>query len=124
VLLTEVVSYLARCRIALAALAEFERRQGNADRASEVEHVYVSLNDIRQRFGLDVDDAHAHWRNLRCEGESRKCRSHDCGFADLTLTMCVIRCRSYLPHGIPARTVCRLAPGLGLVVYYWIGVQG
>ena len=77
VLLTEVVSYLARCRIALAALAEFERRQGNADRASEVEHVYVSLNDIRQRFGLDVDDAHTRWRNLRCEGESRKCRSHD-----------------------------------------------
>ena len=76
-LLTEVVSYLAGCRIALAALAEFERRQGNADRASEVEHVYVSLNDIRQRFGLDVDDAHTHWRNLRCEGESRKCRSHD-----------------------------------------------
>jgi hypothetical protein len=76
-LLTEIVSYLARCRIALAALAEFERRQGNTDRASEVEHVYLSLNDIRQRFGLDVDDAHTHWRNLSCKGESGKCRPHD-----------------------------------------------
>lgn len=76
-LLTDIVSYLARCRIALAALAEFERRQGNADRASEVEHFYLSLDDIRQRFGLDVDDAHAHWRNLRCKGESGTCRSLD-----------------------------------------------
>jgi hypothetical protein len=58
-LLADVVSHLARCRIALSALADFERRQRNIDRAGEVEDIYLSLDYIKQRFGIESDDAHA-----------------------------------------------------------------
>src|SRR5208282_1999430 len=71
-LLADVVSHLARCRIALSALADFERRQRNIDRAGEVEDIYLSLDYIKQRFGIESDDAHAQWSNLRRKGESRQ----------------------------------------------------
>jgi len=72
VLLTDVVSYLARYQIALAKLADFERRQENAERASDLEGIYLSLDNTKQQFGIDADDAHARWRNLLRLGESEQ----------------------------------------------------
>ncbi|SRR5271157_119614 len=71
VLLTNVASHLARYRIALKALADFERRQQNAARAAALKGIYLSLDDTNQRFGIDADDAHARWVNLRQLSESR-----------------------------------------------------
>jgi hypothetical protein len=64
-LLTDVVSYLARYQIALKALADFERRQGNPNRVADLKDIYHSLDSTKQQFGIDVDDAHAQWVNLR-----------------------------------------------------------
>jgi hypothetical protein len=64
VLLTEIVSHLARYRIALAKLAELERRQGNPVRAGDLEDFHRSVASVTDQFGIDADDAHAQWRNL------------------------------------------------------------
>jgi hypothetical protein len=64
VLLTDIVSHHARYRIALAKLAEFERRQGNPVRADDLEDFYLSAASVNEQFGIDADDAHAQWRNL------------------------------------------------------------
>ncbi|SRR5208337_3915303 len=74
VFLTDVVSHLARYRIALAALADFERRHENAERAADVDDIYLSLDNVKQQFGIDADDAHARWVNLRRLNESEKRR--------------------------------------------------
>jgi hypothetical protein len=82
-LLADVVFRLARYRIALSALADFERRRGNVDGAGEIEHIYLLLDDIKRRFGIESDDAHARWRNLRQEDEPRPWRSSGRGIVDL-----------------------------------------
>lgn len=75
VLLTDVVSRLAKYRISLASLAEFERRHENAERAAEVEDAYLSLDNTKKQFGIDADDAHARWVNLCRLSESEQCGS-------------------------------------------------
>jgi len=74
VLVTDVVSHLARYRIALKALADFERRHENVERADDLEDIHLSLDDAKQQFGIDADDAHAGWVNLRRLSESEQCR--------------------------------------------------
>ncbi|GAB4900672.1 MULTISPECIES: hypothetical protein [Mycobacterium] len=69
-LLTNVVSHLARYQLALKALADFERRQENPDRAADLKDIYHSLDSTKQQFGIDADDAHAEWVNLRQLSES------------------------------------------------------
>ena len=69
-LLTDVVSQLARYQIALAALVGFERRQENPERAVDLKDIYHSLDSAKQQFGIDADDAHAQWVNLRRLSES------------------------------------------------------
>jgi hypothetical protein len=71
VLLTNVASHLARYRIALKALADFERRHQNVARAATLKDIFLSLDDTNQRFGIDADDAHARWVNLRRLSESQ-----------------------------------------------------
>jgi hypothetical protein len=69
-LLTDVVCHLARYQIALTALADFERRQANPERAADLKDIYHSLDSTKQQFGIDADDAHAQWVNLRQLSES------------------------------------------------------
>ena len=69
-LLTDVVSHLARYQIALKALADFERRQGNPNRVADLKDIYHSLDSTKQQFGIEADDAHSHWVNLRQLRES------------------------------------------------------
>jgi hypothetical protein len=69
-LLTDVVSHLARYQIALKALADFEGRQENPERAADLKDIYHSLDRPKQQFGIDADDAHAQWVNLRPLSES------------------------------------------------------
>lgn len=64
VLLTDIVFHHTRYRLALAKLADFERRQGNPVRASDLEDFYLSATSINEQFGIDADDAHAQWHNL------------------------------------------------------------
>ena len=73
-LVTDVVSHLARYRIALKALADFERRHENVERADDLEDIHLSLDDAKQQFGIDADDAHAGWVDLRRLSESEQCR--------------------------------------------------
>ena len=74
-LLTDIVCHLARYRIALAKLAEFEHRQRNPVRAGDLEDVYLSAAGINEQFVIDADDAHALWRNLKRLQESASGRS-------------------------------------------------
>jgi hypothetical protein len=74
VLLTDVVSHLARYRIALKALADFERRHESVERAADLEDIYLSLYNPTNQFSIDADDAHAGWVNLRGLSESEQCR--------------------------------------------------
>ena len=69
-LLTDVVSHLATYQIALKALADFERRQENLERAADLIDIYHSLDSAKQQFGIDADDAHAPSVNLRQLSES------------------------------------------------------
>ncbi|OIN82231.1 hypothetical protein BST25_14430 [Mycobacterium heidelbergense] len=73
-LLTDVVSHLARYRIALKALADFERRHESVERAADLEDIYLSLYNPTNQFSIDADDAHAGWVNLRGLSESEQCR--------------------------------------------------
>jgi len=77
VLLTNVASYLARYRIALKALGDFERRHQNVVRAAALSDIYLSLVDTNKRFGIEADDAHARWINLRRLSESQQSRSSE-----------------------------------------------
>jgi hypothetical protein len=65
VLLSHIVFHLARYRMALAALAEFERRHGNAENAEDLEDAYSCLDSSIRQFSSDCDDAHAAWARLR-----------------------------------------------------------
>jgi alanine racemase len=74
---TNVASYLARYRIALKALADLERRHQNATRAAALNDIHLSLDDTNKRFGIEADDAHARWINLRRLSESQQSRSSE-----------------------------------------------
>jgi FPC/CPF motif-containing protein YcgG len=69
-LLTDVVSQLATYQIALKVLADFERRQENLERAADLIDIYHSPDSTKQQFGIEADDAHSHWVNLRQLSES------------------------------------------------------
>jgi hypothetical protein len=51
-------------------LADFERRQENLERAADLIDIYHSLDSTKQQFGIEADDAHSQWVNLRQLSES------------------------------------------------------
>jgi hypothetical protein len=64
------LSQLATYQIALKVLADFERRQENLERAAGLIDIYHSPDSTKQQFGIEADDAHSHWVNLRQLSES------------------------------------------------------